>query len=133
MTGTDLCVNKPVTAPVIFEPPCILQGHFTQATFLYLRAHNLNLGPKMAYPDWQTQPGILFSIHYSQLTYNEPILYNMRIKVFALRRVLDCLKISPVAITCHIDIWWKCNVSQVQNPPWQPSNFFWRDHRHDNL
>ena len=24
MTGTDLCVNKPVTVPVIFEPPCIL-------------------------------------------------------------------------------------------------------------
>ena len=23
MTGTDLCVNKPVTVPVIFEPPCI--------------------------------------------------------------------------------------------------------------
>ena len=22
MTGTDLCVNKPVTVPVIFEPPC---------------------------------------------------------------------------------------------------------------
>jgi len=24
MTGTDLCVNKPVTVPVIFEPPCIM-------------------------------------------------------------------------------------------------------------
>ena len=23
MTGTDLCVNKPVTVPVIFEPPYI--------------------------------------------------------------------------------------------------------------
>ena len=23
MTGTDLCVNKPFTVPVIFEPPCI--------------------------------------------------------------------------------------------------------------
>ena len=23
MTGTDLCANKPVTVPVIFEPPCI--------------------------------------------------------------------------------------------------------------
>ena len=23
MPGTDLCVNKPVTVPVIFEPPCI--------------------------------------------------------------------------------------------------------------
>ena len=22
MTGADLCVNKPVTVPVIFEPPC---------------------------------------------------------------------------------------------------------------
>jgi len=22
MTGTDLCVNKLVTVPVIFEPPC---------------------------------------------------------------------------------------------------------------
>ena len=22
MTGTDLCVNKPVTVPVIFEPHC---------------------------------------------------------------------------------------------------------------
>ena len=25
MTGTDLCVNKPVTVPVIFEPPCTYQ------------------------------------------------------------------------------------------------------------
>jgi len=24
MTGTDLCVNKPQSVPVIFEPPCIL-------------------------------------------------------------------------------------------------------------
>ena len=24
LTGTDLCVNKPVTVPVIFEPPCII-------------------------------------------------------------------------------------------------------------
>ena len=24
MTGTDLCVNKPVTVPVIFEPPCTI-------------------------------------------------------------------------------------------------------------
>jgi len=23
MTGTDLCANKPVRVPVIFEPPCI--------------------------------------------------------------------------------------------------------------
>jgi len=23
MTGTDLCVNKPHSVPVIFEPPCI--------------------------------------------------------------------------------------------------------------
>ena len=23
MTGTDLCVNKPQSVPVIFEPPCI--------------------------------------------------------------------------------------------------------------
>ena len=22
MTGTDLCVNKPQSVPVIFEPPC---------------------------------------------------------------------------------------------------------------
>ena len=26
MTGIDLCVNKPVTVPVIFEPPCIKTG-----------------------------------------------------------------------------------------------------------
>ena len=26
MTGTDLCVNKPVTFPVVFEPPCISRG-----------------------------------------------------------------------------------------------------------
>jgi hypothetical protein len=25
MTGTDLCVNKPQSVPVIFEPPCITQ------------------------------------------------------------------------------------------------------------
>jgi len=25
MTGTDLCVNKPQSVPVIFEPPCIIQ------------------------------------------------------------------------------------------------------------
>jgi len=24
MTGTDLCVNKPQSVPVIFEPPCTL-------------------------------------------------------------------------------------------------------------
>jgi hypothetical protein len=24
MSGTDLCVNKPHSVPVIFEPPCIL-------------------------------------------------------------------------------------------------------------
>jgi hypothetical protein len=24
MTGIDLCVNKPQSVPVIFEPPCIL-------------------------------------------------------------------------------------------------------------
>jgi hypothetical protein len=24
MTGTDLCVNKPQSVPVIFEPPCIM-------------------------------------------------------------------------------------------------------------
>jgi len=23
MAGTDLCVNKPQSVPVIFEPPCI--------------------------------------------------------------------------------------------------------------
>jgi len=23
MTGTDLCVNKPQSVPVIFEPPCV--------------------------------------------------------------------------------------------------------------
>jgi hypothetical protein len=26
MTGTDLCVNKPQSVPVIFEPPCIFSG-----------------------------------------------------------------------------------------------------------
>jgi len=26
MTGTDLCVNKPQSVPVIFEPPCIYQA-----------------------------------------------------------------------------------------------------------
>jgi hypothetical protein len=24
MTGTDLCVNKPQSVPVMFEPPCII-------------------------------------------------------------------------------------------------------------
>jgi len=24
MTGTDLCVNRPITVPVIFEPPCTI-------------------------------------------------------------------------------------------------------------
>jgi hypothetical protein len=24
MTGADLCVNKPQSVPVIFEPPCII-------------------------------------------------------------------------------------------------------------
>jgi len=24
MTGTDLCVNKPQSVPVTFEPPCIM-------------------------------------------------------------------------------------------------------------
>jgi len=27
MTGTDLCVNKPQSIPVIFEPPCISVFH----------------------------------------------------------------------------------------------------------
>jgi len=27
MTGTDLCVNKPQSVPVIFEPPCINTLH----------------------------------------------------------------------------------------------------------
>jgi hypothetical protein len=26
MTGTDLCVNKPQSVPVMFEPPCINDG-----------------------------------------------------------------------------------------------------------
>jgi len=26
MTGTDLCVNKPQSVPVIFEPPCIISA-----------------------------------------------------------------------------------------------------------
>ena len=25
MTGTDLCVNKPQSVPVIFQPPCIMK------------------------------------------------------------------------------------------------------------
>ena len=27
MTGIDLCVNKPQSVPVIFQPPCIRPGH----------------------------------------------------------------------------------------------------------
>lgn len=111
----------------------ILQGHFTQGTF-FIQELPIWIWVRRLRIRTETQRGILFSIHYSKLTYNEPMLYNIQIKVFALRMVLNCcLKISPVAITCYIDIWWKCNVSQVQNPPWQPSNFLWRDQRHDNL
>ena len=31
MTGTDLCVNKPVTVAVIFEPPCVYIYIYTQS------------------------------------------------------------------------------------------------------
>ena len=37
MTGTDLCVNKPVTVPVIFEPPCIWVERFRGYSLLCSR------------------------------------------------------------------------------------------------
>jgi hypothetical protein len=33
MTGTDLCVNKPQSVPVIFEPPCIYGGQEVHTGF----------------------------------------------------------------------------------------------------
>ena len=36
MTGTDLCVNKPQSVPVIFEPPCILDMTKQRITALNL-------------------------------------------------------------------------------------------------
>jgi len=36
MTGTDFCVNKPVTVPVIFEPPCIMSKYFQSAVSVYI-------------------------------------------------------------------------------------------------
>jgi hypothetical protein len=39
MTGTDLCVNKPQSVPVIFEPPCtnlILVWAFKMNLFYFL-------------------------------------------------------------------------------------------------
>jgi len=41
MTGTDLCVNKPQSVPVIFEPPCTL------IVPRYLRPHPL---PSLSFP-----------------------------------------------------------------------------------
>jgi len=36
MIGTDLCVNKPQSVPVIFEPPCIYEGwNFNSANYLF--------------------------------------------------------------------------------------------------
>jgi hypothetical protein len=35
MNGTDLCVNKPVTVPVIFEPPCM----FSELSFTVCQMH----------------------------------------------------------------------------------------------
>jgi len=44
MTGTDLCVNKPQSVPVIFEPPCIKNvARFTQiaTTIVKIKAWDL--------------------------------------------------------------------------------------------
>ena len=40
MTGTDLCVNKPVTVPVIFEPPCIMDVTPTKNRTYYTEVTN---------------------------------------------------------------------------------------------
>ena len=44
MTGTDLCVNKPQSVPVIFEPPCncsaFLHSQGQQPNLLYLLLHS---------------------------------------------------------------------------------------------
>ena len=54
MTGTDLCVNKPVTVPVIFEPPCIKNAYFESFCFRRfvlkvqeLKKYNISRGNKM--------------------------------------------------------------------------------------
>jgi hypothetical protein len=36
MTGTDLCVNKPQSVPVIFEPPCTYYYCFIQSLVIIL-------------------------------------------------------------------------------------------------
>jgi len=36
MTGTNLCVNKPVTVPVIFEPPCSRTEQSRRKTILFV-------------------------------------------------------------------------------------------------
>ena len=36
MTWTVLCVNKPVTVPVIFEPPCIFNKMQRYTDYLFL-------------------------------------------------------------------------------------------------
>jgi len=47
MTGNDLCVNKPVTVPVIFEPPCTYTGTGSRYTHC---VHGLATGlPKVTH------------------------------------------------------------------------------------
>jgi hypothetical protein len=36
MTGTDLCVNWTLIVPVIFEPPCICNFHFSYTCYILL-------------------------------------------------------------------------------------------------
>ena len=37
MTGTDLCVNKPQSVPVIFEPPCIyIYIYMSVCVYIYI-------------------------------------------------------------------------------------------------
>jgi len=38
MTGTDLCVNKPQSVPVIFEPPCTNMIYYSYIVVIILIA-----------------------------------------------------------------------------------------------
>ena len=48
MTGTDLCVNKPQSVPVIIEPPCIKVKVKVKVKFTLVHALRLCTG-RMAY------------------------------------------------------------------------------------
>ena len=58
MTGTDLCVNKPQSVPVIFEPPCITVFTFLDSRKVKQSYYRPGLAQrvlmKLSFPDFVT-------------------------------------------------------------------------------